>query len=109
MRYGHAEVTNANAEVTNANAEVTNANAEVANANAEVTNANAEVANANAEVTNDINKTYALKPETLIPPSPRQSLHLGKPLQPFGHPAAGASLSRVGEDRAGSPKKGGNF
>jgi hypothetical protein len=50
-----------------------------------------------------INRTYALKPETLIPPSPRQSLHLGRPLQPFGHPAADASLSRVGEDRAGSP------
>jgi hypothetical protein len=29
--------------------------------------------------------------------------HGGNPLQPFGHPAAGVSLSRVGEDRAASP------
>ncbi|MEH2393599.1 MAG: hypothetical protein V7K21_18710 [Nostoc sp.] len=30
-------------------------------------------------------------------------IHLGRPLQPFRHPTAGASLSQMGEDRSGSP------
>ncbi|MEH2463116.1 hypothetical protein [Nostoc sp.] len=29
--------------------------------------------------------------------------HGGNPLQPYGHPTAGASLSRMGEDRTASP------